>query len=175
MGGGGSRQQVAKSRVCSEQLGKEWLRSISRTRCSYLNGRWRQNDILSLQLATNNLHEQSSWSKWTPPTIMYLFIRVFALLCRWKWKGRVFDEQGVDLAAWTRRLDGFGAVPLPQETRERKNSESQLSDSWESLDLFWSNPGGKLRWVFGCARGTLPLAVWAWARCFLYRLVKPTV
>lgn len=39
----------------------------------------------------------------------------------------MFDEQGVDLAAWTGRLEGFGAVPLPQETRERESSA--LNDS----------------------------------------------
>lgn len=39
----------------------------------------------------------------------------------------MFDEQGVDLAARTGRLEGFGAVPLPQETRERESSA--LNDS----------------------------------------------
>lgn len=39
----------------------------------------------------------------------------------------MFVEQGVDLAAWTGRLEGFGTVPLPQETRERECSA--LNDS----------------------------------------------
>lgn len=39
----------------------------------------------------------------------------------------MFAEQGVDLAVCIGRLEGFGAVRLPQETRERESSA--LNDS----------------------------------------------